>query len=302
MTELKDIQKKYLETTSNSRNEDSKLQRAKALLNKKIAEQELLLKGLNKEARKKQKTLNENERKEISDSIKNSASSKKGFKDNFNDFASDFFTQLDPTTMVNQLNDAIPLLMFPLRLETRFKSTGNQKQLWLRVYPDDCNINTKEELLSQSEYNDAKLFWIEMWKAGGVETEERGAWRSLVNSHGSGRSAWIVEKYEPIGTKPSKTDETFKILVVTSSLALTTIEHDAAKAYWTAVWLSGGDAAAEGTAYNTLKAAIGDDVRASEIKQNYVPENIDDEVPDEIDSTKVLLEKLSLPAYTPKET
>ena len=302
MIELKDIQEKYRKAALDGKKAGIDLQRSKAAMDKQIAAQELRLKGLNKDARKKQKIADNNDRNRLNEEIKRSAFAKKQIKDGFDQLATDFFTQLDPTSMVQQLNDSIPLLMFPLRLETRFKSTGNQKQLWLRVYPDDCNINTKEELLSQSEYNDARLFWIEMWKAGGIETEERGAWRSLVNSHGSGRSAWIIDQYKPAGNKPVKTDETFKILVVTSLFAVTDDEHNAAKTYWTDVWLSERDAATEATAFNTLKTVIGNDARAGEIKLNYVPVNMDDEVPEEITSSKVLLEKLILPDFTPKET
>ena len=104
----------------------------------------------------------------------------------------------DPVKSVENLSDSFPFLLFPLRLETRFKSTGSQKQLWLRVYPDDCLINTKQELLSESEVANAKSFWTEIWKAGGIEEQERGAWRSLVNSHGSGRAAWIISQFKPL--------------------------------------------------------------------------------------------------------
>src|SRR5690554_5291957 len=104
-----------------------------------------------------------------------------------------------------QLKDSFPILMFPLRLETRFKSIDNgQHQLWLRVYPDDCNISIQQDSLSEAELSNAKLFWIEMWKAGGIETEEKGAWKSLVNSHGSGRAAKIIQQYAPLNQKPIK--------------------------------------------------------------------------------------------------
>ena len=97
----------------------------------------------------------------------------------------------DPTKQVEQLSDAYPFLLFPLRIETRFKKVvANgvvQNQLWVRIFPDDCQVEVKEDMLSESEISGAKSFWEEMWQAGGIEEEERGAWRTLVNNFGSGR-------------------------------------------------------------------------------------------------------------------
>src|SRR5262245_20215475 len=103
---------------------------------------------------------------------------------------------LDPATETQQLDDDYPILLFPLRLETRFKDVpvhggGTKKQLWVRAYPDDCQIDTFEEMLTATEVENGQAFWMEIWKAGGVVAQERAAWRALVGSHGSGRAAWI---------------------------------------------------------------------------------------------------------------
>lgn len=109
----------------------------------------------------------------------------------------------NPVTKIAELSDAFPILLFPLRLETRFKTAGTARELWLRVFPDDCNINHKEEQLSESELRNAKSFWTEIWKADGDETLEKGAWKSLVNSHGAGRAGWIVSHYKPLNPQPA---------------------------------------------------------------------------------------------------
>ena len=45
----------------------------------------------------------------------------------------------------------IPILLFPLRLETRFKRPpAGQPQLWVRVYPDDCLVDGFEESLTET--------------------------------------------------------------------------------------------------------------------------------------------------------
>ena len=48
----------------------------------------------------------------------------------------------DPRTNIGRLSDATPILMMPVRLETRFKTVSvdnrEQAQLWVRIYPDEC--------------------------------------------------------------------------------------------------------------------------------------------------------------------
>lgn len=51
-----------------------------------------------------------------------------------------FAERFDPRTLVSQLDDRTPLLLLPLRLETRFKRTGRTAELWVRVFPDDCLV------------------------------------------------------------------------------------------------------------------------------------------------------------------
>ena len=103
----------------------------------------------------------------------------------------------DPRLHMDQLNDDIPVLLFPLRLETRFKTVNEQPQLWVRVYPDDCLVDSFEEMLSETELHVARIFWQEYFRAAGIELDERAAWRGLVASHGAGRASWIYRQFRP---------------------------------------------------------------------------------------------------------
>src|SRR5262245_51743431 len=80
----------------------------------------------------------------------------------------------DPRRNLSLLNDDIPLRLFPLRLETRFKRVNvqgaNQLQLWVRVFPDECLIDTFEATLTESEIRNATIFWSEYFHAAGVES------------------------------------------------------------------------------------------------------------------------------------
>ena len=108
----------------------------------------------------------------------------------------------DPRQNVGSLSDALPFVLFPVRIETRFASAAGsrdaaKRQLWVRIYPDDCSIDTFEDLLSATELANAKLYWQAISRAGGIEADQRAAWSSLVAAHGSGRAGYIVDTYQP---------------------------------------------------------------------------------------------------------
>lgn len=187
---------------------------------------------------------------------------------------------LDPTTAIEQLDDTIPILMIPVRLETRFGTStsrgGSERpELWVRVYPDDCSVDAFEATLSESEVTDARLYWADLWAAGGIEDQERGAWRGLVAGHGSGRAAWIVQTYRPENSDaaPVKADAADVVLTIPTEVAPPAGEADAIKAYWAATWLADGAQAPAGEAYTALRDALGPD-RAAAVVEEYVPSNL----------------------------
>src|SRR5689334_12200230 len=55
----------------------------------------------------------------------------------------------DPRQNVGRLSDTSPFLLFPVRVETRFKIVGGPQpevaaqrhQLWVRIFPDDCSVD-----------------------------------------------------------------------------------------------------------------------------------------------------------------
>ncbi|PBQ33646.1 hypothetical protein CNR22_18310 [Sphingobacteriaceae bacterium] len=90
-------------------------------------------------------------------------------------------------------------------------------ELWVRIYPDAISIHTHESKLTQTEKDDAQIYWNEVWKACGVKKFELGAWRVLCSSYGSKRAAWIVSQTNPGTTgkpadDPSLTDPSLTIL------------------------------------------------------------------------------------------
>ena len=67
----------------------------------------------------------------------------------------------DPRRGIARWRDDFPILLFPIRLETRFKKVqepegSDRDELWLRIYPDDCLVSTFEEDLTEMERRNAR--------------------------------------------------------------------------------------------------------------------------------------------------
>lgn len=184
----------------------------------------------------------------------------------------------DPRQTIAELPADAPLVLLPVRVETRFGTGADQQpQLWVRIYPDDFSIDTFEPTLSNAEVASAKLYWQRIWRAGGIEADERAAWRDLVASYGSGRAGYIVEHYQPtnLAEQPHKAQPTDELLVIATQTPLSAAEAGAIGAYWVAVWRADGDATAIQAATAALDGAVGA-ARAAELISGYVPFNLGD--------------------------
>ncbi|WP_447600262.1 hypothetical protein [Nitrospira sp. Nam80] len=180
----------------------------------------------------------------------------------------------DPRETLRLLPDDYPIVLLPLRLETRFKSgPEGQPQLWVRVYPDTCLLDSFEETLSEQEVANARLFWAAIWRAGGDESLERSAWRELVASHGSGRAGWIVQQYQPMNPneKPAKDSPTDILLIIPADQPMPA----AGMTYWESVWRADGRADLLAGAFTVLEAAVGA-AQAREIQEHFRPVNLAD--------------------------
>jgi hypothetical protein len=189
----------------------------------------------------------------------------------------------DPTQQIEEFTADVPFLLFPLRVETRFKLKANETrdtdELWMRFYPDDCQVNSFEGLLRENEVTTGKAFWGQYWAAAGNETKQRSAWKALAASHGSGRAAWIIQillPTNPVDAPDAGGDGTKVFLVLNSEAGLTAAQESAAMTFWAAYWKADGDKTQENAAYATLEAAVGATVAETVLKK-FIPVNILDE-------------------------
>lgn len=200
----------------------------------------------------------------------------------------------DPRMYFEKLPDDVPVLLFPVRLETRFKivpigMSALQHQLWVRIFPDDCSIDTFDDTLSESELTRARNYWINIWKAGKpgnepiksyIQNKKKGAWRELMGTWNAGRAYWITQTYYPVNADdiPPRVHERDVLLIVPVEQVLRPQLHDALTDYWKAFYLANGDATKTRTAFTAFRNAVGgneEDTRR--IIDIHTPANIGDE-------------------------
>ena len=191
----------------------------------------------------------------------------------------------DPRKAIAQFDDATPILMMPVRLETRFKNLSPAGapapvvELWVRIFPDDCWIDTFDPVLTEAEVAAGKSYWTSVWKAGHIENQEDAAWVALATTLGSGRAAWVVQQFQPtnLAAKPAKARPQDVILTIATEQALSATEFPAVTAFWRAMWLADGDAQKSAAASAALVTAVGQ-TRANQISTQFIPANFSDPV------------------------
>ena len=102
---------------------------------------------------------------------------------------------------ISAFSETIPILLFPVRMETKFRPDLSPPQLWVRIYPDDIAIETHEPLLTEQEYEGGCQYFRELWRAeknpGEDQPEDirKAAWRALATEFGPQRAAWAVRMF-----------------------------------------------------------------------------------------------------------
>lgn len=94
---------------------------------------------------------------------------------------------------------ARPIVLFPVRLETRFfpVADGNS-ELRVRVYPDKVHIDSHEPELTDEEITWGQHFWEQTWRASDNEERAKTAWRQLADRFDPPRAAWVAQALKPL--------------------------------------------------------------------------------------------------------
>ena len=92
----------------------------------------------------------------------------------------------------------VPLVLLPVRLETRFFTLDNNvTELRIRIYPDSLHVDTHEPELTTDERTFGTAYWQQDWTAGNDLKRRSDAWRTLASHFGAPRAAWIARVLTP---------------------------------------------------------------------------------------------------------
>ncbi|MFJ9460721.1 hypothetical protein ACIRST_37325 [Kitasatospora sp. NPDC101447] len=155
----------------------------------------------------------------------------------------------------NDLSDDYPVLLGPVRIETRFTAT----ELLVRVFPDEWSVDSFEPRPTEAELGALDAYWTALWRTGGAAVGDRAAWHELVGRIAAGRAAWLLRDHRPANPadRPVPVPAGATVLVVLSDTALPADDRGPTADYWTAVWRAHGDRVALRTANAALLTAVG---------------------------------------------
>jgi hypothetical protein len=109
---------------------------------------------------------------------------------------------------------ARPLVLLPVRLETRFfQQADGSTDLCIRVYPDRVHIDSHEPKLTADEVTWGKHFWEQISLAGtgddrATQDRRKAAWQQLADRFDPPRAAWIARVLNPKNLSATTTIET----------------------------------------------------------------------------------------------
>lgn len=84
---------------------------------------------------------------------------------------------------IDKLSTNFPALLFPVRLEVRRLA---DKKIWLRVFPDQAQMDVLDRRLTVDELKAGALFYQKPVQ------EKKKAWDALIEKYGVKRAAWIL--------------------------------------------------------------------------------------------------------------
>ncbi len=120
----------------------------------------------------------------------------------------------DQRAMTKELDAAVPFLMLPIRIETRFvtipppsPTARSVQQLWVRIYPDDIHVHSHEARLTEAEITEGQRYWLSLLAANrltgtAVTDAKRAAWTLLTDRRGPHRAQWVARQTMPSNWKP----------------------------------------------------------------------------------------------------
>jgi len=104
------------------------------------------------------------------------------------------------------LDAELPLLLLPVRIETRYRKDAEPPELLIRIYPDQLHIDTRPPGPGPVEADLTRQFWRTQLRAGGGpehDATRRAAWRTFVRRVGPARAGDLARRLRPLSVTPA---------------------------------------------------------------------------------------------------
>lgn len=92
-----------------------------------------------------------------------------------------------------RLSASYPILLMPVRIETRFITDEPPGELRVRIYPDEIAADSHEVAITEVERTAGEEFWRQGWNPA----DELAAWQGLLAKCTQARAAWVVLSTQP---------------------------------------------------------------------------------------------------------
>ncbi|MFJ7249768.1 hypothetical protein ACIQWA_34740 [Kitasatospora sp. NPDC098652] len=117
----------------------------------------------------------------------------------------DFVGGATDDELLARLDPAVPLLLTPVRLETRLGPDGGAPDtLRVRIFPDDVHIESHDPELTDGERQQGLRYWTAVWRAGRADDDRQNgarirlaAWDQLVGTLGAARARFVARVLAP---------------------------------------------------------------------------------------------------------
>ncbi len=120
--------------------------------------------------------------------------------------------EFDPRQWMGRLDSRVPILLMPLRVQTRFRTTPNGTALLIRAYPDDVSVQSHDAALTTGEATGGRAYWAAPEESDDPATPTRKAiFRGIASHSGVPRAVYIIGAMNPENAEPRVTDTLTRI-------------------------------------------------------------------------------------------
>ena len=111
-------------------------------------------------------------------------------------------SQPGPGFAFDVLDDELPLVLFPVRLEARFLPVDEPTEIVVRVFPDVIHVDSHVPGLTPTELKLAATYWESIWRAAGDPAAVAEARTWLADELGPYRALYVAWTTRPAGDPP----------------------------------------------------------------------------------------------------